>query len=112
MIIISAQAVIPPRNLQKMLYDKETITALAKQIVAAQVEAHIEMGSDFGAEYNKFEEVEQVIQDAKVTAEDYIEDLLTEFRGMLYDAVRATEIKVKTVSFEKDGFVDAVVEVL
>lgn len=112
MIIITAQAVVPPRNLQKMLYDKATIAALAKQIVANQVEAHIDMVCDFSTEYKTFAEVENCIQGAKETAGDIIEDLLVDFREALYSAARECEIKVRNVTFENDGPKDAEVEIL
>lgn len=112
MIIITAQAVVPPRNLQKMLYDKQTITALAKQIVANQVEAHIDMVCDFSTEYKTFAEVENCIQGAKETAAEYIEDLLNDFREELYSAAREVEIKVRQATFANDGLQDAEVEIL
>lgn len=97
--------------LQKMLYDKEIIAALAAQLVGNQVEAHIDMISDAGTEYTTFGEVESCIQGAKETVEDYVADLLTDFRDSLYEAIRATQINVTKVTFEKDGIADVDVEV-
>lgn len=111
MIIVPRSAPIPTTYLQKMLYDKEIIAALAAQLVGNQVEAHIDMISDAGTEYKTFSEVENCIQGAKETVEDYVADLLTDFRESLYTAIRATQINVTKVEFEKDGLKDAEVEV-
>lgn len=111
MIIVPRSAPIPTTYLQKMLYDKEIIAALAAQLVGNQVEAHIDMISDAGTEYKTFSEVENCIQGAKETVEDYVADLLTDFRESLYAAIRATQINVTKVEFEKDGLKDAEVEV-
>ena len=106
-----AQSIVPTGNLQKLLYDRELIAVLAKQIVAGQVEAHIEMACDFPAEYKTFKEVENCVQGAKETVQDYLEDLLVDFREALYSACREAEINVKNVTFEPDGLKDAEVEV-
>jgi len=111
MIIVPRSQPVNTAYLQKMLYDKEMIAALAAQLVGNQVEAHIDMISDAGTEYKTFSEVESCIQGAKETVEDYVADLLTDFRESLYEAIRATQITVSKVEFEKDGLKDAAVEV-
>ena len=104
-------ATVPPTNLQKLLYSRELIAALARQLVAGQVEGHIDMLSDFGADYRSFPEVDDCIQGAKESVKDYVEDLLTEFRDNLYAEIENTVIETKNVQFNKDGFVDADVSV-
>lgn len=98
---------INPRNLQTVLHEKQLIAQLARQIVAGQVEAHIDMGHDCSSEYPTHLLAAGMIQGAKTTVEDYVEDLLTEFRGELYDAIRKVEIEVKTTTFSAEGFEDA-----
>ena len=102
---------VPHYTLQKLLYDKELIKMLARQLVAGQVEAHLEMGYDCGSEYKTHFEAASMIAGAKVTVEDYIEDLLTEFRGELIEQVRNVQIHVKSTKFSAEGFEDAEVEV-
>ena len=98
---------VNPKNLQQLMYDKQLIAQLARQIVAGQVEAHIDMGHDCASEYPTHLFAADMIKNAKVTAEDYLEDLLTEFRGELYNAVRSVEIDVKSTTFSSEGFEDA-----
>lgn len=111
MVVFPRSEPIPTANLQKMLYDKQLISIMAKQIVAGQVEAHIEMACDYGNEYKTFKEVENCIQGAKETVGDYLDDILSEFRDALYAAAREAEITVKNVTFEGEGLKDAEVEV-
>lgn len=111
MVVFPRAEPIPTANLQKMLYDKDLIAIMAKQILAGQVEAHIEMACDYGNEYKTFSEVENCIQGAKETVNDYLDDILSEFRDALYAAAREAEITVKTVTFEGEGLKDAEVEV-
>lgn len=106
-----AGSVIPSTNLQKLLYDKELIQVLACQLVAGQVEAHIEMACDFNTEHKDFASVDMCIQGAKETVNDYIEDLLTDFREMLYESVRKVEVTTKNAIFEAEGLKDAEVSV-
>lgn len=101
----------PHNNLQKMLYDRDVIKQLARQLVAAQVEAHIEMAHDMGREYPTHADAAAVIKDARTTVEEYFEDLVMEFRDSVYEAIRNVEIDVKSTSFSDEGFEDAVVEV-
>lgn len=111
-VIPDAAQVVPPRNLQKLLYDRDLIKSLARQMVASQVEAHLEMISDFGNEYSKFEEVNAAVQDARSTVVDYFNDLMCDFDREVKEAFKNVTIKVNTVSFEQDGLKDAEVEVL
>lgn len=90
-------------NLMAVLYNKNTIKAMAVQLVASQVEAHIDMMADCPDEYRSFVDYDGCIQNATVTVEDYIEDLLTEFRGALYDAVRQVKVTTNSVTLQKDN---------
>lgn len=111
MIIVPRSLPVNTAYLQKVLFDKDMIRVLAAQLVGNQVEAHIDMISDAGTEYKTFGEVENCIHGAKETVEDYVADLLTDFRESLYAAIREVEINVTKVEFEKDGLKDAEVEV-
>lgn len=108
MIEVTAnQTAVPMQNLQKMLYSDELIKALATQLVAGQVEAHLEMISDYGDEYKNFTDVESVLLAARDTAPDYAEDLLSDFRDKLYEAMTRVNITVKAAKFSKEGVIDA-----
>lgn len=99
-------------NLQKLLRNPNLIKRLATQLVASQVEAHIMLFRD--GEYDDvetFNDACAVLRGAKVTVEDYVEDLLTEFRESLYEHIRLVEIDVKTVKLSAQGIEDADVEV-
>ena len=102
---------VPHHTLQKLMYDKALIKQLAVQLVAGQVEAHIEMGCDMPSEYNNHADTAAMIGDAKVTAEEYFADLVTEFRDAVYEAIRGVEINVKSTTFSPEGLEDALVEV-
>jgi hypothetical protein len=102
---------VPHHSLQKMLHNPELIKMLARQLVAAQVEAHIDMAHDCGSEYPSHAEAAAVIKDAKTTVEDYFEELVMEFRDSVYEAIRSVEIDVKSTTFSAEGFEDAEVEV-
>jgi hypothetical protein len=105
-------ASVQTNNLQHVLYNKNAIRAMATQIVAAQVEAHLEMISDAGTkEYSTFAEVNGCILGAKETVNDYIEDLLTDFREQLYAAVRNVNVETQAVILKPDGDIDAEVNV-
>lgn len=101
-------------NLQSFMYNRDTIKALAVQIVAAQVEAHIDMISDGGIkEYPTFKDVAICIQGAKETVNDYIADLLHDFRDTLYEEVAKVTVETKSVILKPDatGRVDIDAEV-
>ena len=102
---------VPHHTLQKLLYDKALIKSLAIQLVASQVEAHIEMGYDCASEYKTHTEAAAMIGNAKATVEDYFEELVMEFRDSVYEAIRNVEIEVKSTSFSAEGFEDAEVVV-
>jgi hypothetical protein len=102
--------------LQKVLYDRDTIRALAVQLVANQVEAHMDMISDAGSkEYGNFQEVNSCILGAKESVCDYVEDLLTDFRDTLYNEIAKVKIETKAVILKpstRDGIsIDADVDV-
>jgi hypothetical protein len=106
---LSSDCAVPVNNMQKMLYDKNLIRKLAVQMVANHVEAHIDMINDAGgtAEYTSFKEVEDCVVGAKVAVEDYVEDLLTEFRDALYEEIRATKIEMSEMIITRDDEIDA-----
>lgn len=103
---------VPAKNLQKLMYDRDLIRQLARQLVANQVEAHLEMGYDCGSEYKTHTEAAAMIEGAKETVHDYVADLMAEFTAALNYELRDVKIKVKSTSFSAEGFEDAVVEVL
>ena len=99
-------------NLQKLLYNPNLIKRLSTQLVASQVEAHIAMAADCDpGEFSTYSEAESYLKDAQTTVEDYMDDLLTDFRDMLYDAVREVTVDVKSIKLSKGGLEDADVEV-
>ena len=98
---------VPKEYLQRLLYSNELIRALARQLVAGQVEGHLEMMSDYPSEYANFSEVEQCVKGAKETVVDYVEDLLAEFRDQLYAEIANVDIKVESVVFTSEGAADA-----
>lgn len=99
-------------NLQKVLYNAELIKQLARELVASHVEAHIDMAADCDpGEFATYSEAESYLKDAQTTVEDYMDDLLTDFRDMLYDAVHEVTVDVKSIKLSKGGLEDADVEV-
>lgn len=113
--------VVPKHHLQSLLYDEQRIKALACQIVAGQVEAHLDMIADAGVnEYKTFQEVADCIQGAKESVKDYVEDLLTDFRTTLYEQIALVKVDTKamilkpcpqrTGEIEIDAEVDVTIE--
>ena len=103
---------ISVKNLQKVLYNQELIKQLARELVASHVEAHIEMAASRGpGEFNTYSEAEAYLKAAQESIEDYMDDLLTEFRDSLYNAVCSCKIDVKSIKLSKDGLEDADVHV-
>ena len=103
---------ISVKNLQKALYNQELIKQLARELVASHVEAHIEMAADCDpGEFNTYAEAEAYLKDAQTAVEDYMADLLTDFRESLYEEVRRVVVDVKSIKLSKDGLEDADVEV-
>ncbi len=103
---------ISVKNLQKALYNQELIKQLARELVASHVEALIEMAADCDpGEFSTYSEAESYLKDAQTTVEDYMGDLLTDFRDSLYEHIRLVEIDVKTVKLSAQGIEDADVEV-
>ena len=103
---------VPARNLQKLMYDRDLIRQLARQLMANQVEAHLEMGYDCGSEYKTHAEAAAMIEGAKDTVNDYVYDLLAEFTAALRTELSEVKINVKSTKFSSEGFEDAEVEVL
>jgi len=98
-------------NLQSMLYDKRIIRAMAVQIVANQVEAHLEMINDGACEYNTFSEVEECVMGAKETVNDYIEDMLVEFRNTMHSELAKVSVEMSRMIINKDESIDVEVSV-
>lgn len=99
-------------NLQKLLHNPNLIKRLATQLVASQVEVYIEMIRDGGYDDDEtFNDACAVLREAKVSVEEYVEDMLQEFRDSLYEHIRLVEIDVKTVELSANGIEDADVEV-
>ena len=107
----AATDTISTRNIDKLLYDDKLIDQLAIQLVANHVECHIDMAADMGDEISTFADADAHIQCAKLSVEDYVADLLTEFREQLYSAIRRRTIEVKSVKIGKDGMSDADVDI-
>lgn len=102
------------KNLDKVLYNEELIKQLARTLVAGHVECHIDMAQDMGDEIDEigtYADAECHLKAAQSSVEDYMADLLTEFRDSLYNAVRSCKIDVKSIKLSKDGLDDADVHV-
>ena len=98
--------------LQKVLHNQALIEQLARELVAGHVEAHLDMAADCDpGEFSTYSEAETYIKSARETVEDYMADLLQEFRDGLYEAVRKVTVDVKSIKLSKDGLEDADVEV-
>jgi hypothetical protein len=112
----SFDVVIRPTYLAALLHQKDAIRALAVQLVAGQVEGHLDMINDAGPkEYSSFQEVDACILGAKESVNDYVEDLLTDFRDTLYNELAKVKIETKAVILKpstRDGIsIDADVDV-
>lgn len=98
--------------LQAYLSDANFIQALATQLVAGQVEAHLDMIQDAGSEeYSTYKDVADCVAGAKESVQDYMEDLMAEFRDALFEAVNKVNIDTKAVLLKPDGEIDADVTV-
>ena len=98
--------------LQAYLSDANFIQALATQLVAGQVEAHLDMIADAGQdEYSTYNDVAGCVAGAKESVQDYMEDLMAEFRDALFEAVNNVNINTKAVLLKPDGDIDADVTV-
>jgi hypothetical protein len=103
---------INPRFVQSALSDKNFIRALATQLVAGQVEAHVEMISDAGpSEYRTFDDVAGCIAGAKETVQDFLADLLEEFCTDLNEEIKNVNIRTIAVLMKPDNEIDADVTV-
>jgi predicted component of viral defense system (DUF524 family) len=102
---------ISAANLQAVMYNKRIIRAMAVQIVAGQVEAHLEMINDGLDNYHTFNEVEQCLLGAKETVNDYIEDVLVDFRSAMHAELAAVSVEMSQMIINKDGSIDAEVSV-
>lgn len=105
--VVANPVTVPNEHLTKLLYSNELIKALARQVVAGQVEGHLDMMSDCPQEYTTFGEVEACVKNAKETVVDYVADLLAEFETALYAEIANVNITVSAVKFTRDGAEDA-----
>lgn len=97
--------------LQSVMSNRQLVAALARQIVAGQVEAYMEMMEDYPAEHPNFAAVRGCLQSAKEGTVDFLPDLLEEFRENLYAAIEDVQIEVTNATFNAAGFVDATAEI-
>ena len=92
----------------KMLESRAHVAALARQMVAYQVEAYIEMASEFPEEYTSFAQVKDLLEDgAKDSTMEIVDELAAQFRDLLAEAVAATKVTVTAAKFDANGVVDA-----
>jgi (p)ppGpp synthase/HD superfamily hydrolase len=98
-------------NLIAVFYDKAAIDALAVQLVASQVEGAIDMMSDMPVEYTNFKDISDCIAGAKESANDYVEDLIAEFRERLEQSLLRVKVSTKEVILRGDDDIDANVEI-
>lgn len=99
---------IRPGFLQGLLTDKAFIQALATQLVANQVEAHLDMIQDAGSEeYGQFEEVADCVAGAKDTLDDYLAELLEEFCTELTNEIKNVNIRTTQVMLRPGKTIDA-----
>lgn len=98
-------------NLQAVMYDKRIIRAMAVQIVANQVEAHLEMINDCSEDYRTFNEVEHCLMGAKDTVNEFIEDMLVDFRHAMHAELAAVTVEMTRMIINKDESIDAIVHI-
>lgn len=102
---------VKPSNLSAVLYSRELVAALARQLVASQVEAHLDMMADYPSEYKSYGDINACIQGAKDGTVDYINDMLVEFKDELLAAIDNVKIETTAVKISSEGIVDADVNV-
>ena len=104
-------ATISSSNLSAVLYSRELIAALARQLVASQVEAHLDIMADYPSEYKSYGDINACVQGAKDGTVDYINHMLEEFKGELLAAIDNVKIETTAVKISSEGIVDADVNV-
>lgn len=105
-------SMVPGNRLDSVLYCKERIAEIARLLVVNQVEALIEMASDFPEEVNTFAEAKRAIaMRAQECTHDYAADLLEEFRDALHEAIDEVKIELISAQFSAKGMEDAMVKV-
>ena len=99
---------IRPGYLQGLLTDRQFIQALATQLVANQVEAHLDMVRDAGSEeYGNFQEVADCVAGAKETLDDYLAEILEEFCTELTNELKNVNIITTQVMLRPGHTIDA-----
>ena len=95
--------------LAAVMHQKDMIRALAVQLVAGQVEAHLSMINNYAeeTEFGNFQEISECIAGAKDSTKDYIADLLAEFESELLEAIAKVEIKTASYTVKLGGEIDA-----
>ena len=114
--------IIKPKSVPMMpagiLFKKAFVEQVARELLASQAEALLEMAVDFNEEYNTFEEFRDLIEGPAMapggvhdTTLDSLDDVLAEFRELLTQAITETKVKLINVTTDKDGLSDAVIEI-
>jgi hypothetical protein len=105
---------ISMKNLNNVLFNEDCIKQIARLMVASQVECFMDMSNDMPENEGPktFKEAVDFLESAKQNLEEgYMADVLSDFRQMLYAAVKATTINIKTVSMSENGIEDVVAEI-
>lgn len=97
------------QNMSRVLHDANTIKAMAVQLVAVQVESHIDMMNDCDEEIT-FASMKTTINDSKEAVIEYIQDLVAEFKQQLIEEINNVDVRLKQVILS-EKCVDANVEV-
>ena len=98
--------------LMSMFYNDAAVKALAAQMVSNQVEAHLDMISDAGPEeYKTFQEVADCVAGAKLDLQEYVDEMLADFKISLMKYVDAATIETTAVILKPGSEIDAEVTV-
>ena len=111
-VIVSPKSV--PMMPAGILFKKAFVDQLARELLASQAEATLEMVADFNEEYSTFEEFRELIEGPAMSPGgvhdntlDAVDDILAEFRELLVRAITETKVVVASVTMDKDGLKDA-----
>lgn len=96
-----------------VLYNEASQLAIAREAIANQIEAMIEIASDMPEEYVTYDEVEGMLEGAKETTIDFLRDAVAEFEANLIKMVQEKfRIEVEQITFNRRGFEDANVKIV
>lgn len=101
----TVQALASCNQLPDMLFNQQLIEQLAVQLVTRQVEDLVDCIDE--CDVQSFEAADRHVKGAIDIVELYLEDVLVEFRDMLYAAVRARKIDLQSVKLTAEGAIDA-----